>query len=735
MKVMMETSAPSGDVGPRRIHRMAGLLGRLTVRGWIRTLLVSVALLALLLIPRLSDLDALVTPDEPLWIARSANFYEAVTKGDLRDTYQYVHPGVPLMWLGTLGYILHIPDMPDLMGKSLPVRNRAVQDVLEGNGYSILDVLVELRQVVIVASALVVLGLFFCLSKIVDFWIAAAAIAYLSLDPMHIGFTRLLHLDGLSANLVILSVVSFCWYLQAKSRTALAIAGVVTGIACLTRTANAVLGPFFALIAIVDVAIIGWNDRIAALALLRRYAIALLTIGAVTVFVFFVLWPAMWVAPFDTMSKLWSGSRELTESGADLDLYFRGKVSGDPGLLYYPVVLAHRLTGFTAVGGLIAIVCALRPRDLGERFNRRLAGNVGAFAVSYLVILSLSPKKLDRYVLPSVVALDLIAGLAWIAAAIWLARNLLETPFVSSRAVSAILVLFVLLGQTDYAIRMRPYYIDAALPLAGGVAGAQNDFSFNWGEGGKEVAEALEQISGIENAVVVAGPLQTTIDYYLPFRLNGPEYGSNLRTARVWMNTDYVVLSFPEIQRELYSTNLLAWFDQQQPVATVITKGYVYARIFDIRDVPPPDSFYSNVPKALWDGSMTVLAADYPDSRTVGAERIDASLYVQADVDSQTIQIQSEFVANDGTVAGRVTTTAEVVPGPDGIAKVDFSIPVPAGIAPQRYAIHYRFADPDTGAPLPGENLIAGQPITDLVSIGTVLIKPPKPPDDRKPTN
>ncbi|MGH2549281.1 MAG: hypothetical protein ACRDHN_07815, partial [Thermomicrobiales bacterium] len=69
---------------------MVGLLGRLIARGWVRTLLVSAALLALLLIPRLSDLDALVTPDEPLWIARSANFYEAVAKGDLRDTYQFV---------------------------------------------------------------------------------------------------------------------------------------------------------------------------------------------------------------------------------------------------------------------------------------------------------------------------------------------------------------------------------------------------------------------------------------------------------------------------------------------------------------------------------------------------------------------------------------------------------------------------------------------------------------------
>jgi hypothetical protein len=461
--------------------------------------------------------------------------------------------------------------------------------------------------------------------------------------------------------------------------------------------------------------------------LIRRYAIALLAIAAIAVVVFFALWPAMWVAPVDTLRNLWSGSRDLTESGADRDLYFRGTVSGDPGIRFYPVVLAHRLTGFTAVGMLLAVVCAFRPHDLGERFNRRLAGHMGAFAVSYLVILSLSPKKLDRYVLPSVVALDLVAGLAWIAAAIWLARNLLETPLLSTRAVSAVLVLFVLLGQTDYAIRMRPYYIDAALPLAGGVAGAQNDFSFNWGEGGKEIAEALEKIPDIENARIVAGPWQATIDYYLPFRLQGPEYGSNLRTASVWMNTDYVVLSFPEIQRELYSTKLLAWFEQQEPVATVTNDNGVYARVYDIRDVPPPDAFYSGVPKAVWDGTMTVLAANYPDSKSAGSQSVDVSLIVQTSKPPRDVQIVAELISNDGIVAGSVTTNVSIVPGQDGIANVAVKIPLSADVEPMRYRIRYSLVDIETKMRLPGINIINGDTIDDLISIGTVLIKPAKP--------
>ena len=37
------------------------------------------------------------------WYARSVNFWEALLQGDLRGTYQRVHPGVTTMWVAGLG--------------------------------------------------------------------------------------------------------------------------------------------------------------------------------------------------------------------------------------------------------------------------------------------------------------------------------------------------------------------------------------------------------------------------------------------------------------------------------------------------------------------------------------------------------------------------------------------------------------------------------------------------------
>jgi len=51
-------------------------------------------------LPRVLALDAFVTIDERKWLARSANFYQALSQGDLANTFQREHPGVTVMWAG-----------------------------------------------------------------------------------------------------------------------------------------------------------------------------------------------------------------------------------------------------------------------------------------------------------------------------------------------------------------------------------------------------------------------------------------------------------------------------------------------------------------------------------------------------------------------------------------------------------------------------------------------------------
>src|SRR3990170_1461363 len=61
-------------------------------------------------LPRGLALDQFVTPDEPLWLNRSANFYYALGQRDFASTYQREHPGVTIMWAGTLGFLSRYPE-------------------------------------------------------------------------------------------------------------------------------------------------------------------------------------------------------------------------------------------------------------------------------------------------------------------------------------------------------------------------------------------------------------------------------------------------------------------------------------------------------------------------------------------------------------------------------------------------------------------------------------------------
>ena len=72
-------------------------------------LIVFVLLFLAAWLPRMSGLDQLVTVDEPKWLTRSANFYQAIANGHADDTYQSEHPGVTIMWAGTLGFLTRFP--------------------------------------------------------------------------------------------------------------------------------------------------------------------------------------------------------------------------------------------------------------------------------------------------------------------------------------------------------------------------------------------------------------------------------------------------------------------------------------------------------------------------------------------------------------------------------------------------------------------------------------------------
>ena len=112
------------------------------------------------LVARLIGVGDSATLDEVRWMARSANYYQAWSSGDLQHTFQFAHPGVMTTVAGMLGYLVVFPDYPAVAGGQLSRDGFLVFDAtLRGMGRDPMDILTSLR-----ISKILVSSVFFLIS-------------------------------------------------------------------------------------------------------------------------------------------------------------------------------------------------------------------------------------------------------------------------------------------------------------------------------------------------------------------------------------------------------------------------------------------------------------------------------------------------------------------------------------------------------------------------------------------
>jgi hypothetical protein len=691
-----------------------------------------VLLIIAVLVPRLHDLDALVTPDEPIWIARSANFYEALSEGDLRETYQFSHPGVTVMWLGAIAYRAVDADLADRITDH--VRTGDVRDKIAPADTLPIDRLVDLRTPVVAANALVLLAIFLSLIPMVGRWGSLFSVAFLSFDPMQVGFARLFHLDGLSTNLLLLTIVSYTWYLQKHSGTALLVSGIAAGLALLTRSVNGILLPVMIVFAAVDIAQRARHDHGDVHAQVRLHIRRLALWGLVALSTVFALWPALWVAPIDTLAKLIDDGSSLASAPHTRQLLFRGEViTSDPGWIYYPIVLAYRMSPVTVVALALSAIALIAPGAHVTPPIRRLCFNLALFTAAYLLILSLAAKKLDRYLLPSLAAMDLIAAIGTIAFGRWLVRRAgIVRPWPAVATVACICALCVG-AQAFSAGQSAPYYITYVSPLVGGQAAARGELSLEWGEGGKRVAEAILQHPEIGEGEIDGGAWSNYIDYYLPFRLGSVRHELTPSGAAWFLTSQYVVVTEPEIQRQFYSPEMVAWFDTLQPVAVVHDDGRVYARIFDLSGLPlPPPYYQGDAPIFDWGERARLVASSLRDEVAVGGT-VRARLYFETTGVPFYYWIEAQVVDSDGAVVGRTDKRLRADEATESPLRPVISIDLPPELAPGTYELQISMRDDESGDLVEAVHVVTGQNARTPVTVGSFTVVDELPTEEQVP--
>lgn len=320
---------------------------------WVLNGLLLVALAAVL--PRVLNLGAFLSPDEPRWYENTVGFREGLLTGNLQKLYQQPHPGITTMWLSWATI-----ESPSWAVRKLPHA--------------------------IGVAALVVLASWLAM-RLWGIPIGLAVGLLLAINPHAVPHARVLAMDALLAGFLLASVLALLLWRTERRLPWLAFSGILASLAILSKLAGAVIVPF----ALLFILAVGLRERLPARHLARALAVwsGAAAITTVVVFPTLLAYPGVIVHELKTFF--------LTE-------HYQGAVHA-LGPRWYAEALLLWTTPLH-LAALIGIPFVLRSAR-----RRADISVLAAFAALFFAAMQLSVKKGDRYLLPDFLVFDVLAVL------------------------------------------------------------------------------------------------------------------------------------------------------------------------------------------------------------------------------------------------------------------------------------------------------------------------------------
>ncbi len=334
---------------------------------------------------------------------------------------------------------------------------------------------------------------------------ALFALALFVFEPLYIGISRIFHGDGTLTAFMTMSGISLIYAVYRDYNLKwFAVSGALGALAMLSKSQAIFLILYTGLIVIIE-ALLNLSQKRLWIKLTRCLAIWA-TCYAVT---FFVVFPAMWVKPADTVKSivnemLYMGAGERTdvpeEYIKDHFRYFRtiGKVFSPSNLLLFPI-------------GLVLVISQLAKGETNNSGSKlKIYGAL--FCVFYFAQMTLSIQKAERYLLPVYPFVGLISAHA--VYYFWVKGSFYKLAMIPILAV----VMHRLIVNT-------PHYT------------AHAEYRRSWGALASEAASYLnKKVDATELKVSVHPRSQM----FRPF-FKGKTYASDEKLPTGW-HTDYLVV-------------------------------------------------------------------------------------------------------------------------------------------------------------------------------------------------
>ncbi|NEO98940.1 MAG: phospholipid carrier-dependent glycosyltransferase [Symploca sp. SIO2E9] len=526
--------------------------------------------------------------DEVPWMSRGSDFFREILDGDFHKTYNRHHPGVTNMWLIGSSMFLNcrldrlLPNWLDLDP------DISLRECLKTNFFPINSFIApRLLQAVITSACMV--AIYLLTKRLLGRTIALGAISLLLLEPFFLAYQRFITPDALQTNFEVLALLMLLLYLRRDgNRLWLFGSGVFMGLATASK-----IPALFALpsigVWIILIELGYWQSSFPRRGWLRQLVDLSLWSATIAV-VILVIWPILWVEPIETLDKLYQGLLAESQRGF---FFFLGQITDSPGLLFYPLVLAYRLSPIVQLGLLACLSTLLIPK-----LRRRLSKAPELIAlvlipVCMIGVLSLIDSKIDRYIIPLMPVLAILAAVGWREIWTWikprwegLGWRWLEVKLLSRKLRPGIKMAITLaLAQLFILLPHYPYYLTYYNPLLGGIKVAQHLFMVGQGEGLDQAAQWFNQSYNerqVSEVTVASGYQKAFYPYFQGKTLDLGTRSLKLTEAGVpfWTQANHVVIYFNQFQRQLPDPKILAYFRTQKPLHTVRIKGLDYVQVY-----------------------------------------------------------------------------------------------------------------------------------------------------------
>jgi hypothetical protein len=542
-------------------------------------------------------LDRWIMIDEVHWVGRSANFYRALWSGELQYTFQQSHPGVMTMWAGMFAYLFRFPEYVHQVGYNVTWPILDIEGNLRALGVHPGDMLVAGRVSKILMQGAFYLGSLLFVRRLLGIQVAIVTGILIAFDPFLSGLDSMLHVDGLFTIIAFCAVLSVGWASVSGfgSKAPWVVSGAISACAWLTRLQGLIIPLIAGAIIVFAIAAYRRQEKPGE-PVSKVLRAGLLWLGGWTV-TSLVLFPALWFDPIGTFDGLFTLSSQSVTEPHGVAVYFDGKIyREDPGLLMYPLGIVWHMTPITMLGLVLFGAFAVRAwrRHAVPISAWVTLGTLVAFCVVYFVGMSISAKKLDRYMLPLFPTLELLAAYGYL----WAASFAVEYRRSIARYSFPVIASALLIFQGIATIGVFPYRLEYYNPVFGGAVAAKDMFRFGYGEGTDQVRDfvilnARSDDKQVVTASSVVDPLFTWIDKGVDSRfVFGPTFQAG--TPQGWYEIDFYAIGYQEAQ--VGGNSLQDDLLDYTPIKIVTIEGVDYYTVYPLNTYPFPDTRVQQTP-------------------------------------------------------------------------------------------------------------------------------------------